>query len=92
MPRRPTVYGEMLREDLSKHGGSCWLVNTGWSGGSVADGAERMKIRYTRAMLRAALDGKLMRPLSILTIALGSVFQTLVPISFRNFTTEKGLV
>lgn len=59
MPRRPTVYGEMLRERLSKHGGSCWLVNTGWSGGSVADGAERMKIGYTRAMLRAALDGKL---------------------------------
>ena len=59
MPRRPTVYGEMLRERLSKHGGSCWLVNTGWSGGSVADGAERMKISYTRAMLRAALDGKL---------------------------------
>ena len=57
--RRPTVYGEMLRERLSKHGGSCWLVNTGWSGGSVADGAERMKISYTRAMLRAALDGKL---------------------------------
>ena len=59
MPRRPTVYGEMLRERLSKHGGSCWLVNTGWSGWSVADGAERMKISYTRAMLRAALDGKL---------------------------------
>ena len=59
MPRRPTVYGEMLRKRLSKHGGSCWLVNTGWSGGSVADGAERMKIGYTRAMLRAALDGKL---------------------------------
>ena len=59
MPRRPTVYGEMLRKRLSKHGGSCWLVNTGWSGGSVADGAERMKISYTRAMLRAALDGKL---------------------------------
>jgi len=59
MPRRPTVYGQMLRERLAKHGGTCWLVNTGWSGGSVGDGAERMKISYTRAMLRAALDGKL---------------------------------
>jgi phosphoenolpyruvate carboxykinase (ATP) len=59
MPRRPTLYGEMLRERLAKHKGSCWLVNTGWSGGSVGDGAERMKIGYTRAMLRAALDGRL---------------------------------
>jgi phosphoenolpyruvate carboxykinase (ATP) len=59
MPRRPTLYGEMLRERLAKHKGSCWLVNTGWSGGSVGDGAERVKIGYTRAMLRAALDGRL---------------------------------
>ena len=59
MPRRPTVYGQMLRDRLARHGGSCWLVNTGWSGGSVGDGAERMKIGYTRAMLRAALNGSL---------------------------------
>tara|TARA_B100000497_G_C7687685_1_gene417154 strand:- start:2228 stop:3181 length:954 start_codon:yes stop_codon:yes gene_type:complete len=59
MPRRPTVYGEMLRERLSKHKGSCWLVNTGWSGGSAGDGAQRMKIAHTRAMLRAALNGSL---------------------------------
>ena len=59
MPRRPTVYGQMLRDRLARHGGSCWLVNTGWSGGSAGDGAERMKIGYTRAMLRAALDGSL---------------------------------
>ena len=59
MPRRPTMYGQMLRERLAKHGGTCWLVNTGWSGGSVGDGAQRMKIEHTRAMLRAALDGRL---------------------------------
>ena len=59
MPRRPTVYGEMLRDRLAKHKGACWLVNTGWSGGSAGDGAERMKIAHTRAMLRAALDGSL---------------------------------
>ena len=59
MPRRPTVYGEMLRERLSKHKGSCWLVNTGWSGGSAGDGAQRIKIAHTRAMLRAALNGSL---------------------------------
>ncbi len=59
MPRRPTVYGEMLRDRLDRHGGSCWLVNTGWSGGTAGDGGKRMKIAYTRAMVRAALDGRL---------------------------------
>ena len=59
MPRPPTVYGEMLRDRIAQHGGSCWLVNTGWSGGRAGDGGERMKIAYTRAMVRAALDGHL---------------------------------
>lgn len=59
MPRPPTVYGEMLRDRLARHGGSCWLVNTGWSGGRAGDGGARMKIAYTRAMVRAALDGRL---------------------------------
>ena len=36
----------------------CWLVNTGWSGGAYGVG-ERMKIAHTRAMVRAALDGRL---------------------------------
>ncbi len=59
MPRHPTVYGEMLRERMAKHGSTCWLVNTGWSGGRAGNGGERMKIAYTRAMVRAALDGRL---------------------------------
>ena len=59
MPRYPTVYGEMLRERLLRHGASCWLVNTGWTGGRAGDGGERMKIAHTRAMVRAALDGRL---------------------------------
>ena len=59
MPRHPTVYGEMLRDRIARHGSTCWLVNTGWSGGRAGDGGERMKISYTRAMVRAALDGRL---------------------------------
>ncbi|MEJ2699730.1 MAG: phosphoenolpyruvate carboxykinase (ATP), partial [Desulfuromonadales bacterium] len=43
---------------IRRHQVSCWLVNTGWSGGSYGIGS-RMKIRYTRAMVNAALDGKL---------------------------------
>jgi phosphoenolpyruvate carboxykinase (ATP) len=59
MPRHPTVYGEMLRERIAKHQATCWLVNTGWSGGRAGGGGARMKIAYTRAMVSAALDGRL---------------------------------
>src|SRR6185295_12925757 len=36
----------------------CWLVNTGWSGGGFGVG-ERMAIKHTRSMVRAALGGQL---------------------------------
>ena len=58
MPRHPSVYAEMLGERIARHDTACWLVNTGWSGGSYGVG-ERMKIQYTRALLHAALDGTL---------------------------------
>jgi phosphoenolpyruvate carboxykinase (ATP) len=58
MPLPPTVYAAMLGEKLAKHGTVCWLVNTGWSGGPYGVGS-RMKIAYTRAMVRAALNGAL---------------------------------
>ena len=58
MPRHPSVYAEMLGERIKKHGSQCWLVNTGWSGGTYGVG-KRMPIAYTRALLRAALDGRL---------------------------------
>ena len=58
MPRHPTVYANLLGEKMAKHGAKCWLVNTGWSGGGFGVG-ERMKISHTRAMVNAALDGRL---------------------------------
>ncbi|WP_291159129.1 phosphoenolpyruvate carboxykinase (ATP) [Gemmatimonas sp. UBA7669] len=54
----PTKYAEMLGELLRKHGSQVWLVNTGWSGGAYGTG-KRMKLSYTRAMVRAALSGAL---------------------------------
>jgi len=54
----PTKYAEMLGELLDKHGAQVWLVNTGWSGGAYGVGS-RMKLPYTRAMVRALLAGKL---------------------------------
>ncbi|MGE4561909.1 MAG: phosphoenolpyruvate carboxykinase [Rhodospirillales bacterium] len=58
MPRHPTVYAQLLGEKMAQHDSRCWLVNTGWSGGSYGVG-ERMKIQHTRAMVNAALDGRL---------------------------------
>src|SRR5687768_16356261 len=54
----PTKYAEMLGEKLREHGSRVWLVNTGWSGGAYGTG-KRMKLGYTRAMVRAALAGRL---------------------------------
>ncbi|MHA1152611.1 MAG: phosphoenolpyruvate carboxykinase [Alphaproteobacteria bacterium] len=58
MPRHPSVYAELLGQRIAKTGADCWLVNTGWSGGSYGVGA-RMRIDHTRTLVRAALDGKL---------------------------------
>ncbi|MGR3542402.1 MAG: phosphoenolpyruvate carboxykinase [Hasllibacter sp.] len=58
MPRRPEVYGDLLREKIARHGATCWLVNTGWTGGPHGTG-RRMPIKATRALLSAALDGSL---------------------------------
>jgi phosphoenolpyruvate carboxykinase (ATP) len=58
MPRRPEVYGNLLREKIDQHAATCWLVNTGWTGGAYGTGS-RMPIRATRALLSAALDGTL---------------------------------
>jgi phosphoenolpyruvate carboxykinase (ATP) len=58
MPRRPEVYGKLLQAKIAKHGATCWLVNTGWTGGAYGTG-RRMPIKATRALLSAALDGSL---------------------------------
>jgi len=58
MPRHPSVYGDMLRQRLKDTGATCWLVNTGWTGGPYGEG-HRMPIKETRALLHAALDGSL---------------------------------
>jgi len=58
MMLHPSRYGELLADKIKKHNVKCWLVNTGWSGGPYGKG-ERMKIKYTRAILDAAINGKL---------------------------------
>lgn len=58
MPLHPTVYAEMLGEKMDKHEVNVWLVNTGWTGGPYGVGS-RIKLKYTRAMISAALSGVL---------------------------------
>lgn len=60
MVHHPYVYGRMLKARLMKYGATCWMVNTGWTGGSFGIG-KRMSIKYTRALLDTALGGKLDR-------------------------------
>jgi len=58
MPLIPQRYAEMLGERMEQHDAKVWLVNTGWTGGPFGEG-HRMEIKYTRAMVNAALEGKL---------------------------------
>jgi phosphoenolpyruvate carboxykinase (ATP) len=58
MPRHPSVYGNLLKQRISEGEVTCWLVNTGWTGGKYGVG-KRMPIKATRALLNAALDGSL---------------------------------
>lgn len=58
LPMEPNVYARMLGEKIDRHNTRVYLVNTGWSGGPYGVG-ERIKLRYTRAMVRAAIEGVL---------------------------------
>jgi len=58
MVHPPKFYATLLRDKVLRYGAECWLVNTGWVGGQYGVG-KRISIRHTRAMLNAALEGKL---------------------------------
>jgi len=54
----PTVYAKLLGDKIAKHHVDVWLINTGWSGGSYGQG-QRIKLGFTRAMVKAVLSGAL---------------------------------
>ena len=58
MPLHPAKYAEMLSKKMQEAGVNVWLVNTGWTGGPYGIGT-RMKLKYTRAMINAVLNGDL---------------------------------
>ena len=58
LPLHPGKYARMLGQKMQEHKVNVWMINTGWSGGSYGVG-KRMKLPFTRAMITAALEGKL---------------------------------
>lgn len=58
MPRHPSIYADLLSKKISEHNANCWLINTGWVAGGYGE-SNRIKIRWTRALLNAALHGDL---------------------------------
>ncbi len=83
MPLHPTKYAEMLSEKMKKTGVNVWLVNTGWTGGPYGVG-NRMKLKYTRAMINAALAGKL----NDVDYIEHPIFKLAMPTSCENVPSE----
>jgi len=79
----PRVYADLLGEKIKEHDSACWLVNTGWTGGPFGQG-RRMKISHTRALLNAALDGKL----DHVPTAVEPVFGLTVPLECEGVPRE----
>jgi phosphoenolpyruvate carboxykinase (ATP) len=56
---QPGRYAEMLADRMSKHNVSCWLINTGWTGGKFGTG-KRCPLKYTRRIVDAVHSGELL--------------------------------
>jgi len=83
LPLAATDYAHMLGDRIEKHKVRIWLVNTGWTGGGHGVGS-RMKLRYTRAMITAALEGELQES----DMRTDEVFGLKVPTSCPNVPQE----
>jgi phosphoenolpyruvate carboxykinase (ATP) len=83
MPRHPGEYATMLTDRLAAHDATVWLVNTGWTGGPYGTG-ERMNINHTRAMVRAALAGRL----ADMPTRLDPIFRLEVPLAVHDVPSE----
>lgn len=83
LPLDPSVYAEMLGEKIEKTNASVYLINTGWSGGPYGVGS-RIKLKYTRAMVAAAISGKL----NNVEYKLDDIFNVYVPQSCPDVPSE----
>lgn len=83
LPLSPLRYAELLGEKLKRHNTNVFLINTGWSGGPYGVG-NRMKLSYTRAMVTAAIEGKLNQ----VSYELDPIFNVYVPTSCPGVPSE----
>ena len=84
LPLHPAKYAELLGEKLDEHKDvNVWLINTGWSGGAYGTG-NRMSLKYTRAMITAAMNGEL----NSVEYVPHATFGVLTPTSCPNVPSE----
>jgi len=83
LPLHPTRYAEMLGEKLDEHETNVWLINTGWTGGPYGVGS-RIKLKFTRAMITAVLNGWI-EGVEYIT---DPIFNLLMPTSVPNVPAE----
>lgn len=83
LPLHPGKYAGMLGEKMKKHKVNVWMINTGWSGGPYGIG-HRMKLSYTRAMITAALEGRL----DAVSYEAHPVFGMMMPLSCPGVPAE----
>ena len=83
MPLHPTKYAEMLGEKINKNKVNVWLINTGWSGGGYGEGS-RIKLKYTRNMICAALNNNL----NDIEFQSNNIFGLNIPNSCPNVPSE----
>ncbi|MEI2750479.1 MAG: phosphoenolpyruvate carboxykinase (ATP) [Ferruginibacter sp.] len=83
LPLHPGKYAEMLGKKMKEHNVNVWMINTGWSGGPYGVG-QRMKLPYTRAMITAALEGKL----DNVAFEAHPVFGMMMPVECPGVPTE----
>jgi phosphoenolpyruvate carboxykinase (ATP) len=79
----PNKYASLLAEKMESHGANAWLINTGWVGGGYGVG-ERIKLRYTRAIIDAIHNGEL----SQATTVTESTFDLAIPTACTGVPTE----
>lgn len=83
LPLHPAKYAEMLGKKMKENDVKVWLVNTGWSGGGYGVGS-RISLKYTRAMITAALEGEL----NNVQYAKHEIFGVEMPVSCPNVPVE----
>jgi phosphoenolpyruvate carboxykinase (ATP) len=83
LPLHPTKYAEMLGDKMAASNVNVWLINTGWSGGEYGVG-ERISLKYTRAMITSALEGKL----DNVAFTTHEIFGLAMPNECENVPTE----